>query len=135
MTTDPLPGVCDDLAAETAELLAVLAPLSREQWLLDTPADDWTIRDQIAHLAFFDETGRLAATDAEAFAASTAELMSGADPIAGPVARGRSMDPFEVLAWFETARVDMIDAFRGLTGSTRLPWYGPAMSEIGRAHV
>lgn len=128
MTTDPLPGVCDDLAAETAELLAVLAPVSREQWLLYTPADDWTIRDQIAHLAFFDETGRLAATDAEAFAASTAELMSGADPIAAPVARGRSMDPFEVLAWFETARADMIDAFRGLTGSTRLPWYGPAMS-------
>ena len=128
MTTDPLPGVCDDLAAETAELLAVLAPLSRDQWLLDTPADDWTIRDQIAHLAFFDETGRLAATDAEAFAASTVELMSGAHPMAGPVARGRSMDPFELLAWFETARAEMIEAFRGLTGSTRLPWYGPAMS-------
>ena len=128
MTTDPLPGVCDDLAVETAELLAVLAPLSRDQWLLGTPADDWTIRDQIAHLAFFDETGRLAATDAEAFAASTAELMSGADPIAGPVARGRSMDPFDVLGWFETTRAEMILAFRSLVGSTRLPWYGPPMS-------
>ena len=126
MTTDPLPGVCDDLAVETAELLAVLAPLSRDQWLLGTPADDWTIRDQIAHLAFFDETGRLAATDAEAFAASTAELMSGADPIAGPVARGRSMDPFDVLGWFETTRAEMILAFRSLVGSTRLPSSGCA---------
>ena len=128
MTTDPLPGLCDDLALETAELLAVLAPLTRGQWLLDTPADDWTIQDQIAHLAFFDETGLLAATDAEAFAASTAVLMSSADPIAGPVARGRSMDPFDVLAWFETARAEMIEAFRSLDGSTRLPWYGPSMS-------
>jgi uncharacterized protein (TIGR03084 family) len=128
MTTDPLPGVCDDLAVESAELLAVLAPLTRAQWLLDTPADGWTIRDQIAHLAFFDETGRLAATDAEAFAASTAKLMSGADPMAGPVERGRSMEPFDVLAWFTTVRADMTETFRSLTGSTRLPWYGPPMS-------
>ncbi len=128
MTTDPLPGVCDDLAAESAELLSVLAPLTREQWLLDTPAEGWTIRDQIAHLAFFDETGRLAATDAEAFAASTAKLMSGADPMAGPVERGRSMEPFDVLAWFRTVRAAMTETFRTLSGSARLPWYGPPMS-------
>lgn len=128
MTTDPLPGVCDDLAVESAELLSLLGPLTREQWLLDTPADGWTIRDQIAHLAFFDETGRLAATDAAAFAASTAKLMSGSDPMAGPVERGRSMEPTEVLAWFTAARADMIEAFRALSGATRLPWYGPAMS-------
>lgn len=36
MTTDPLPGVCDDLVAESEELLAVLRPLTDAQWLTDT---------------------------------------------------------------------------------------------------
>lgn len=125
---DPLPAVCDDLAAESADIFAIIGALSEAQWLLDTPADGWTIRDQISHLAFFDETGTLAATDADAFAASTKALMSGADPMAGPVERGRAMEPFAVRDWFTTVRAQMIDVFRGLSGSTRLPWYGPAMS-------
>lgn len=125
---DPLPAVCDDLADESAELIQVLSGLTEVQWLLETPAAGWTIRDQISHLAFFDETGTLAATDAEAFAASTKALMSSADPMAGPVERGRSMESFAVRDWFETVRAQMIVVFRGLNGSTRLPWYGPAMS-------
>ena len=131
MTTDrvdPLPAVCDDLADESANLMQLLSPLTEAQWLIDTPAAGWTIRDQISHLAFFDETGTLAATDADAFAASTRALMSGADPMAGPVERGRLMEPFAVRDWFEIVRGQMIEVFRSLSGSTRLPWYGPAMS-------
>ena len=125
---DPLPAVCNDLVAESEELFSIISALSESEWLLVTPADGWTIRDQIAHLAFFDETGTLAATDADAFAASTKALMGGADPMAGPVLRGRAMEPFAVRDWFVTIRAQMIDVFRGLSGSTRLPWYGPAMS-------
>jgi uncharacterized protein (TIGR03084 family) len=128
MTTDPLPGVCDDLAAESAELFATLRSLEPEQWDGHTPAQGWTIRDQVSHLAFFDETGTLAATDADAFAESTRRLMSGADPMNVPQARGRAMSAADVLAWFETVRAQMISTFRGLEGATRLPWYGPAMS-------
>lgn len=131
MTTDrvdPLPAVCDDLADESADLIRLLSPLSEAQWLIGTPATGWTIRDQISHLAFFDETGTLAATDADAFAASTKALMSGVDPMAGPVERGRLMEPFAVRDWFEIVRGQMIEVFRSLSGSTRLPWYGPAMS-------
>jgi uncharacterized protein (TIGR03084 family) len=128
MSVDPLPGVCDDLAVESEELFAVLRTLTAEQWDHDTPAEGWTIRDQISHLAFFDETGTLAATDADAFASSTRDLMSAPDPMNIPQARGRAMSAAEVLAWFETIRTQMIATFRGLEGSTRLPWYGPAMS-------
>lgn len=126
--TDPLPGVCDDLAAESDELLVRLRSLTEAQWDLDTPADGWTIRDQISHLAFFDETGTLAATDAEAFAASTRALMSAPDPMSIPQARGRVLAVDDVLDWFETVRAQMISTFRGLDGATRLPWYGPPMS-------
>jgi uncharacterized protein (TIGR03084 family) len=128
VTTDPLPGVCDDLMAETDDLLVVLRGLDDTQWDLDTPAAGWTIRDQVSHLAFFDETGTLAATDPEAFAASTKALMSSPEPMSVPQRRGRGMDPTQVLQWFETVRTQMISVFRTLDGSTRLPWYGPAMS-------
>ncbi len=127
-TADPLPGVCDDLAAESSELLTVLKAITPTQWDLATPAEGWTIRDQISHLAFFDETGTLAATDADAFATSTRQLMSAPDPMNIPQARGRAMSVSEVLHWFETVRAQMIAVFRGLEGATRLPWYGPAMS-------
>lgn len=125
---DPLPGVCDDLAAESDQLLTVLRSITPAQWDLATPAEGWTIRDQISHLAFFDETGTLAATDADAFATSTRQLMSAPDPMNIPQARGRALSVDEVLAWFETVRAQMIATFRGLQGATRLPWYGPAMS-------
>ena len=125
---DPLPGVCDDLAAESDELLTVLRSISPAQWDLATPAEGWTIRDQISHLAFFDETGTLAATDPDAFATSTRQLMSAPDPMNIPQARGRALSVDEVLAWLETVRTQMIATLRGLEGSARLPWYGPAMS-------
>ena len=126
--TDPLPGVCNDLEAESNELLAVLHGLTPAQWDLGTPAAGWTIRDQISHLAFFDETGTLAATDADAFATSTRELMGAPEPMNIPQARGRALAVDAVLNWFETVRAQMISTFRGLEGPTRLPWYGPAMS-------
>jgi len=43
--------LCDDLAAEHAALDAIVAPLSESQWSMLTPAEGWTIRDTIVHLA------------------------------------------------------------------------------------
>lgn len=55
------PELVADLRAEHRAPDAVLAPLRGEQWLLETPAVGWTIRDQVAHLAFFDQADRVAA--------------------------------------------------------------------------
>lgn len=121
-------AICDDLDAETSDLVRVLLRLKPDQWDLDTPADGWTVRDQVSHLAFFDETGNLAATDAEAFAASTKALFSAKDPMAVATDRGRAMKHMEVLSWFTSARASMISNFRALDGKTRLPWYGPSMA-------
>ncbi len=126
-------AICEDLEAETADLLKLIVGLAPKHWDMDTPAVGWSIRDSVSHLAFFDETGNLAATDAEAFAASAKELMASTDPGVGGITRGRSMKPVEVLNWFISARSNMIATFRSLDAKTRLPWYGPAMGALSFA--
>jgi uncharacterized protein (TIGR03084 family) len=127
---NPMEAICDDLSAETADLLRISIPLSPAQWDSATPADGWSIRDTISHLAYFDETGNLAATDPEAFAASAKLLMSAADPMEPSIGRGRALSTNDVLNWFISARTTMTANFRTLDPKSRLPWYGPAMGAM-----
>lgn len=121
--------LCDDLAAESAELRAVLAGLSDPQWRRETPAAGWTIGDQVSHLAYFDDVALRSATDAEAFAAEKAQMDAegGVDPDT-VAARFRDLSGADLLAWFDDARGRLIATFRGLDPSTRVPWFGPPMS-------
>jgi uncharacterized protein (TIGR03084 family) len=125
--------ICDDLAAETADLLKLLVVLPATNWDLDTPAAGWTIRDQVSHLAFFDETGNLAATDADAFVASAKQLAAQANSMDIATERGRSMEASAVLSWFMNVRAQMISTFRDLDPKARLPWYGPPMGALSFA--
>jgi uncharacterized protein (TIGR03084 family) len=111
----------------------VLSTLSDGQWDALTPAEGWSVRDQISHLTFFDLTGRLAAVDPEGFAANAKALM--ASDVGGDagVADGRAMSAAEVFDGFVTARAAMIAAFRGLDPKARLPWYGPPMGALSFA--
>lgn len=60
-----------DLLDEFRQLAGALTP---EQWHVKTPFYDWTARDEIVHLCFFDEAGLLAASDRAAFAVSASSL-------------------------------------------------------------
>ena len=64
----PYDELLDDLAAEHRALDAVLARMTDAQWDLPSHAPGWLARDQVAHLAHFDEAAALAITDADAFA-------------------------------------------------------------------
>jgi uncharacterized protein (TIGR03084 family) len=123
-------AICDDLSAETADLLRIIIPLSPTQWDSSTPAEGWSIRDTISHLAYFDETGNLAATDPEAFAASAKELMARTEREEPSLAIGRSKSTNDVLNWFISVRTTMTANFRTLDPKARLPWYGPAMGAM-----
>jgi uncharacterized protein (TIGR03084 family) len=127
MTTGMDP-ICDDLAAESADLLALLRPLAEVDWSKATPAAGWAVRDQVSHLAFFDETGTLAAIDEDAFKASAKLLMTSKEAGGAGLSAGRAMTGAELLSWFERVRVEMIGVFRTLDPKARLPWYGPAMA-------
>jgi uncharacterized protein (TIGR03084 family) len=118
-----------DLAAESADLTRMLVPLAPGDWELPTPAAGWAIRDQISHLAFFDEAATLSATDPARFRQEAAEMMSAGDDFTEAVARDhRQLPPGELLEWLATAREEYLRTFADLEPSWRLPWYGPPMS-------
>lgn len=117
------------LAAETRELERLLAPLTDEQWRTPTPADGWTIADQVSHLAYFDEAATLAMTDAEASREAAARDVGDINALTARVAaehRGRS--GADVLAWFRDQRAVMVEVMRHAESSMRVPWYGLEMS-------
>jgi uncharacterized protein (TIGR03084 family) len=118
-------GLADDLAAESADLRVLLAPLTAAGWRRSTPAAGWTIADQVTHLAHYDEAAVRSATAPAAFRAEPAA--GGADPD-GVAERYRAMSGPAALAWFDEARARLLDVFRGLDPGLRVPWFGPPMS-------
>jgi uncharacterized protein (TIGR03084 family) len=118
-----------DLAAEHADLDAIVTALPDADWDLPTPAEGWSVRDTVSHLAFFDERAVDAVTAPEVFRAGLSDVL--VDPAAfidaGPV-RGRTLSPAEVVEWWRSARAATIDAFRDADVAVRVPWYGPDMS-------
>ena len=76
---DDLQDLCADLAAEHAALDAVVADLDDAAWDTPTASPRWAVRDQIGHLAYFDEAAVKAVTDAERVAAELAEALGGDD--------------------------------------------------------
>ncbi|MEQ3550007.1 TIGR03084 family metal-binding protein [Pseudonocardia nematodicida] len=118
-------GLCDDLAAETAAVRALVAPLSEDGWRRATPAPGWTIADQLVHLADVDELAVLAATGPGSFRAGPDGPHRGIDE---RVAAHRHRSGAEVLGWFDAARAHLITVFTGTDPRARLPWFGPPMS-------
>jgi uncharacterized protein (TIGR03084 family) len=128
MAAEELRELGADLGAEHADLEGLVAPLPEAAWDTPTPAEGWTIRDQISHLAFFDEAARTAITDPDAFTARLDEVL--ADPegfMDRAVVRGRAMAPAQVLTWWRAERAALLEAAAPLDPRARLPWYGPPM--------
>ncbi len=122
-------ALADDLAAESAVLRALLAPLTEDGWRRPTPAAGWSIGDQVGHLAAFDDVAVQSAVDPDAFRAELEKIVAagGIDPDA-VVEHHRGRAGADVLAWFDDARTRLLAAFRPLDPSLRVPWFGPAMS-------
>ncbi len=133
MAPDPtsLPGLLEDLEAEHAELDALLAPLDEASWDLPTPASGWAVRDQVSHLAFFDDAAATAIVDPAAFTVfAEAALAATGDPMEEHLRRGRAMAGADVLTWWRVARRAMTQAGAGLDPHDRVPWFGPPMSAL-----
>jgi uncharacterized protein (TIGR03084 family) len=118
-----------DLTAESADLDALIAPLSPEQYLTPTPAAGWCISDQVSHLAFFDEAALLAATEPTRFKVEAAQMMArGAGFPDEVAARHRSTPGPQLRDWLQRARRELVAGFASVHPAARLPWYGPDMS-------
>jgi uncharacterized protein (TIGR03084 family) len=129
--TNPLATVVTDLADEHVALDAIMAGLADPDWERPTPCEGWRVRDQIAHLAFFDDTSALAIVDAPRFQDEVAKAFS---DIAGYeksyIERGRSIPVERLLAWWRAARQALLAALGAANGQARLPWYGVTMSPV-----
>jgi uncharacterized protein (TIGR03084 family) len=117
-----------DLTAETRGLRGLLADLDANGWERPTPADGWSVRDQVSHLAHFDDAALLSATDPEAFRAEALEFSAGRLSPDDIAARHRELPVDRLLSWFDTSRARLIGAFAEMDPGRRLPWYGPPMS-------
>jgi uncharacterized protein (TIGR03084 family) len=124
----------DDLLAETASLGRVLDGVREAGWDMPTPAAGWSIRDQVSHLAYFDEAALLALAEPERFAAAATSLAERGDDFADAVAADqRHRPPDELLPWMNQARAALVRAYRGADPTLRTPWYGPPMSAMSAA--
>ncbi len=119
--------ICDDLGAEKDAVVAMVADLDADAWDTATPAEPWSIRDQISHLAYFDEKAVLAHEDPGAF---LAEIEDGRalQAIRQHLDLGRTMAGAELLAWWDEANSALRDLYGSIDPKQRVVWYGPPMA-------
>ncbi len=117
-------SIVDDLTAEHAVLDDLVGNLNEDQWATPSPAAGWNVRDEIAHLAFFDDVAAasLRGQGERRFAELEATIRSGeADFIRSP---GEGRSGHDVLACWRQARTAVVEAFRRIGPGARIPW-GP----------
>jgi uncharacterized protein (TIGR03084 family) len=117
-----------DLAAEHADLDALVTDLDEPGFDLPTPAEGWRVRDQISHLAWFDREAVRAAVDPESFLATLPEAVADETFTERAVVEGRTMSGAALLAWWRGARAELLRALPKVDPASRVPWYGPPMS-------
>ena len=129
--------ICSDLNWEQDTLDDLVSGLATDEWNITTLCADWTIKDEICHLAYFDHTARLAATDSEVFTQHLIEdfgQVKDMDEVTAiTLSRGRAMEIDALLDWWRAERRQLNSALAGLGPKDRLPWYGPPMSALSFA--
>lgn len=126
--------LCNDVAAEQDAVLFFLGPLIDTDWDRPTPAEGWTIRDQVSHLAYFDDMTRLAVSDPAAFETLRDKAMEDLSAfVSAALEPGHQRTSAELIQWWIQERARMLVAFRNASQSSRVPWFGPAMSVASAA--
>ena len=127
MTID-LASLCEDVLAEHRQLAELLQGCDESDWNEPTPADGWVVRDQIVHLAYFDESARTALTEAATFERIRDGIADIQLHIDGALRLGDGRSGVELLSWWEDERTALVAAARPLQAGHRVPWFGPSMS-------
>lgn len=120
--------VAADLVAEEATLDALVADLDASGWAQPTPAEGWTVRANIGHLASSEELASLAATDEGAFRAKLAEALEHLEEFSGGLPGDLAgLSDAELLERWRELRTRTIDAVLAKGPDERIPWVGPSM--------
>jgi len=129
---DDMKQICWDLEAQYQEFDGLVARLDEKEWRRKTPFFQWTIFDEVAHIAFFDHESLLAIEDLDRFEERGKGVMKAilsggnwpayTNPLLGPE------EPVELLALWRDIRNRLIGRLSSMSLKDRLPWYGPDMS-------
>jgi uncharacterized protein (TIGR03084 family) len=124
--------ICNDLKAEYDALDSIVKNLDDNQWQTQTPFFNWTIKDEISHIAYFDRAAYYSATNQEAFQKDMEQMLEGFVDYSQMHKKinsvGGNMSSSDLLAWWRDNREKLIQAYAALLPKDRLPWYGPTMS-------
>jgi uncharacterized protein (TIGR03084 family) len=128
-----LAALAVDLRAETADLVRVVRDGDGTALDRATPAEGWTVRDQLSHLAFYDRVAVVALTDHDAFAVVRAEAMPDLQAyIDAALTSGHGRDLDDMLDWVERERAAFAAALVTVDPSARVPWFGPDMTPASK---
>jgi len=119
-----------DLKAEQDSLEKFLLELEEAQWDIPTPAEGWTIKDTVSHIAHIDEVA-VAIMEGDLSPIQRArELATGYRSSFNEIGveRGRAMKPSEVLTWWREAREVMLEKLSQKDPKERIPWFVMPMS-------
>lgn len=124
--------VLADLVAEQAALDEIVSALTEAQWLAETASPRWRVKEQIAHLAYFDNSAAIAITDPDGFksmASGLWEIAPQGDDAMDEYTLGSyvSQEPSAMLKAWRADRASLAQAAATLENDTRVPWYGPSM--------
>jgi uncharacterized protein (TIGR03084 family) len=124
--------LCRELALEHAALDEMVKDLSDSKWDMITPFDDWTIRQEICHLAYFDGKAVLAATDRDGFQTDMLEILEGVtsvdDFLAKTVKDLMKLSSQDLMNFWINERTKLINTIEVLDRQDKIVWYGPPMT-------
>ena len=124
--------LCRELENEYHTLDLILEKLDQKGWSLVTPFDNWTIGEEIGHLAYYDNKAILAVTDPGSFKSHLKELMAtckDADQMFElSIKEARNLEPDKLMELWIKERSSMVQALKSLAPGAICPWYGPPMT-------
>ena len=130
--------ICQDLRDEYEELDNLVTSIRDEEWQTITPFYDWTIYDEICHIAYFDNNALLATSNRNDFRKHVITLMEiiADDPRAVDLHKRvfeKTYTVEELIAFWRNKRNLLLKRLESSGVKDRFPWYGPDMSALSFA--
>jgi enediyne biosynthesis protein E11 len=119
-----LHSVLEGFTAEAASFRDLAASASEQDWERLTPAEPWTVRDQVSHVTFVFSLAAAAASDRERFAAMTAQIGAGGFDAAvnSALALYNQGTKEDILAHFDRELSSVTEALRNQDPDGVVPW-------------
>ena len=117
-----------DLVAEQQAVDQFLQTIRDRDWKTKTPAAGWDVRDQVSHLAFFEEYAYNALAEGGSRLSDIDDYASGEDFTMAGALEGRKLRPQEVIEWWRGSRARVVDVLSRTDPKKRIPWFAGDMS-------